>query len=398
MKLKKLLAILLTALMLIGVMAPAAFAAAPTPAEKADLTFHENGKFRVMVLADVQDDENLSKITKKFITDAVAKYSPDLLILTGDNIYGSGARSPKKSEKAIRAVCDLLESTGVPYGVVFGNHDDQANNYSKEEQMKVYSEYPHNLSIDENLWVDGEHYDAELSHCGTYYIPVYASDGSGAVKYVFWMLDSGAYDPVNGGYDHVNEDQLAWFTATNEKLGKPASMAFQHIILPEVYNALEEVPAGTRESYIHLKKYYKLPDAVLDAGGHIGEAPNPSEVNGGEYDALKAAGNVSAVITGHDHTNSFILPYEDMLFINVPTCGVASYGETNYRGIRYFDIDEATGEFTTDFVTYADMYAKEEPVEYAKYRFVSFWTEIELWFINLWMKIQNFFGVSNLVV
>ena len=32
-----------------------------------------------------------------------------------------------------------------------------------------------------------------------------------------------------------------------------------------------------------------------------------------------------------------------------------------------------------------------------KFRFMSFWTQIETRFINLWMQLTNLFGASNLV-
>ena len=66
MKAKKLLAMLLSALLVLTALAPAAFAE-KTRAEKANLKFHEDGSFRIVNYADIQDDATLSGLTKSFI-------------------------------------------------------------------------------------------------------------------------------------------------------------------------------------------------------------------------------------------------------------------------------------------------------------------------------------------
>ena len=410
-KTNKLLAILLSALLALLVMAPAAFATdaqiQPTPAEKAHLQFGENGKFRILIAADIQDGKNLSAVTRTFIEETVKQTKPDLIILTGDNIYGSSTRNPKNGAKALSAVMDMFQGLydsgeGAPIAAVFGNHDDQSNDYAKEDQMKLMNQYSCNLSIDEDLWVDGEHYIEALEHCGTYYVPIYGSDGSDDAKFVCWMFDSGTYaTDGNKGYDHVRQTQLDWYKTTSDKLGNVNSMVFQHIIMPEIYNnyAKTTFKLGA-EAYNYHGTYYCLPETAAE-GSRMGEASACSEDNGGEYDALKAQGGVIACVSGHDHVNHFIIPNNDpdfpMDWINVPTCGVASYGKTEYRGIRVIDLNEAdTSTYETSFYTYEDIMGGDSAFM-AKYKFVSFFTEVEYWFVNLWMQITNLLGISNLV-
>ena len=404
---KKLLCLLLTLCLLASLLLPALASAAPTPAEAAHLRFSPEGKFRILVLADIQDGKNLSPITREFVEAAVRETRPDLIVLTGDNIYGSSTRNPQNGEKALTAVMDMLqglydEGVGAPVAATFGNHDDQSNDYAKETQMAFMSRYSCNLSIDEDLWVDGEHYTQPLEHCGTYQVPIYASANSDEVKFNLWLFDTGSYaTDGNKGYDHVRQTQLDWFSAAAAKTPGVNSIVFQHIIMPEIYDNYEETsfdPQGG--TYNYHGKYYRLPADAAE-GSFMGEASACSEDNGGEYDALKAAGGVIACVSGHDHVNSFIIPNHDpdfpMDWINVPTCGVASYGKTSIRGVRVIDLDaQDTSEYETSFYTYEDIKG-DDVLFMTRYRFVSFFTQLEYFFVNLWMQVTNLFGLSNLV-
>ncbi len=408
MKKSRILSVLLAALMLFTCMLPAVSAETrKTPAEEAHLHFSEDGKFRILILADIQDGKNLSGITKEFCQTAIRELQPDVIVLTGDNIYGSSTKNPKNSEKALRGVMDMLqelydEGVGAPVATVFGNHDDQSNNYSKGEQVALMSEYSCCLTIDEDQWVDGVHYIEALEHCGTYNVPIYASATSDEVKFNMWMFDSGSYAADgNKGYDHVRETQLKWYRETSEKYGNVPSMVFQHIIMPQIYDNYKKTeykPGGG--VYNYHGQYYTLPDDARP-GSQMNEASACSEDDGGEYDALKAQGGVLACISGHDHVNSFIIPNHDpdfpMDWINVPTCGVAAYGLTDLRGCRVLDLDvNDLNTYETTFYTYKDLKGDDAGFMF-KFRFMSFWTQIETRFINLWMQLTNLFGASNLV-
>ena len=144
----KILAVVLSLILVVGALPAIVCAALPAgSAKEKTLAFHEDGSFKILQIADIQDNQTLSPITVDYIQRTVMAEKPDLLVLTGDNIYGSSCHNPKNSEKAIRKVMEMLESLGVPTAITFGNHDDQSNNYSKEEQMAIYEEYAVNLAV-----------------------------------------------------------------------------------------------------------------------------------------------------------------------------------------------------------------------------------------------------------
>ena len=382
---KKIISIFLSVVMLCCVMVP--FASA-TPAEDAKLQFNEDGTFKIMNLADIQDDALMLSITAEYIDAAVAAEQPDLIILTGDNIAGHLTASAAKSAKAIRNVMNILEPYGIPVAIVFGNHDDDGGKMSKEDQMKIYEEYSCFIGMDEGEEIDG---------VGTYNVPIFSSTDADDIVFNCWLFDSGSYDE-NGGYDHVKQSQLDWYKAKSAEL-KAAnggevvpSLAFQHIIVPEIFEALEEVPSNIDGAINKNGKFYILPETAAE-GSFLGEPPCPSATNGGEFDAFLEGGDVLGIVTGHDHSNSFIVPYKGIDLINSPTCGFQSYGMTEVRGIRIFTLNEsAPAEYETYLVSYADLFA-DNAFAMLKHEFFAFFSNFIAVFSSFFGSLSGMFGI-----
>ncbi len=382
---KKIISVFLSVVMLCCVMVP--FASA-TPAEDAKLQFNEDGTFKIMNLADIQDDALMLSITAEYIDAAVAAEQPDLIILTGDNIAGHITPNAEKSAKAIRNVMNILEPYGIPVAIVFGNHDDDGGRMSKEDQMKVYEEYSCFIGMDEGEEIDG---------VGTYNVPIFSSTDADDIVFNCWLFDSGSYDE-NGGYDHVKQSQLDWYKAKSAEL-KAAnggevvpSIAFQHIIVPEIFEALEEVPSNVDGAINKNGKFYILPETAAE-GSFLGEPPCPSATNGGEFDAFLEGGDVLGIVTGHDHSNSFIVPYKGIDLINSPTCGFQSYGMTEVRGIRMFTLNEsAPAEYETYLVSYADLFA-DDAFAMFKHDFFAFFSNFIAIFSSFFGSLSGMFGI-----
>ncbi len=382
---KKFTAIMMTVIMLICAVMPCV--SALTPAEEAKLQFNEDGTFKIMNLADIQDDALMLSVTANFIDAAVAAEQPDLIILTGDNIAGHLTASAAKSATAIRKVMNILEPYGIPVAIVFGNHDDDGGKMSKEDQMKVYEEYSCFIGFDEGEALDG---------VGTYNVPIFSSTDADDIVFNCWLFDSGSYDE-NGGYDRVRPSQIEWYKAKSAEL-KAAnggevvpSLAFQHIIVPEIFEALDEVPAGTPGAISKYGKFYALPETAAE-GSFMGEPPCPSAENDGQFDALVEGGDVIGIVTGHDHSNAFIVPYKGIDLINSPTCGFQSYGMTEVRGIRMFTLNEAApAEYETYIVKYQDLFA-DDAVAMFMHDFFAFFSNLIAVFSAAFGSFSGMFG------
>ncbi|MBR3588134.1 MAG: metallophosphoesterase family protein [Clostridia bacterium] len=349
---KKFISIMLAVILCFGIVATGASASEVTDKT---LKFKGDGEFKIMQLADLQDTAFAVPATYDYIRAIVAEEDPDLIVLTGDNISGGTGKEEPKSlatwnvKKAIDNTMSVFEELSIPVAVVFGNHDGEGN-VSKEEQMAMYMSYGCCVAVDE-----GE----SLYGCGTYNLPILSSDGK-KVVYNLWMFDSNMYDEVNGGYDYVHQDQIDWYVATSNALKEAnggevvPSMAFQHIIVNEIYDTLVEVPAGTPGSIPHGDKALALPEGT----GVLGEGPCPGTQDSQQFETMVAQGDVKAMFFGHDHVNVFSVPYQGIDIVNSPTSGFGSYGNKETRGVRIITIDENdTSKYETKVINYYEKFA-----------------------------------------
>lgn len=396
-KIIKYVALLLVITVLSSVVAAAAVGY--TPAQKAQLQFNSNGDFKIMQVADIQDDINLSVLTKSALRKAIEAERPDLIILTGDNIadYRTGSLGifPEVDLTGVTSAIDgfmsifeeYYDEYGVRVAATFGNHDGVLTSVNKEKQMEIYQSYDCFIGYDEavaNVNIDG---------CGTYNIPIFSSDyipvAEGSIDYTkvsynLWMVDSNAYaDTFHNEYDAVHENQLVYIEKEAADLDvlsgkKVNSMVFQHIIVPEVYDALVEVDEGIAGAVSNGGKYYVLPEG---AKGNLLEHPCPSSdvAYRNEYSRLTAIG-VQAFYFGHDHMNDFEIDYNGSKIIMTSSAGYSSYGDDSTRGVRIINLKE-TGDSVT-FETYMHYYEEKEPEKE-----LNFFEKIIAWFRNLFKLI-----------
>ena len=322
------------AVVLAMIMAAATFAMSAS-ATDADYTlkFNDDGKFTIMMFADSQDNEELEETTAQLMKESLATYEPDLVVFMGDNSVAPG----EKQADAIAAIVAPCVEAEVPYTVVFGNHD-QEQGVPNDDLLKEYQKYPGCLAVDAV---------PELYGCGNHNLTILSSDGL-KVAYNLWFIDSGTSTEETGGYDYVREDQINWYKDTAAELAAlnggevvPA-MSFQHIIVPEVYDALGMIrlPIGINEWYYNDTYYLPVPDFSSHTG-YIFEPPCPSHMNGGQMDAWLETGDVVATFYGHDHINDFTTNYKGIDITTVPTVGCNSYSNNINRGVGLITLDES---------------------------------------------------------
>lgn len=353
---KKIIALVLSVIMLATCFTASVYA--ESKGEENTLKFNDNGKFTILNISDIQDGYPLNPLTKDYLMKLLDKVNPDLVILTGDNISGYDIPEEEDAEKAIREFMDIFQERNIKVAAVFGNHDDEETKSTKEHQLSVYQSY--------DCYV-GESGFCYEDRVGTYNLPIMKSDGSG-YGFNLWLTDSGTYNTENdyGGYACVYKEQIEWYKETSAKLtaengGTPVpSINFQHIIVPEIYDALEEISFVRLGCVIRQKnplndktRYYVLPDG---AKGELREYPCPPYYNNGQYNAMLEMGDVLATVSGHDHENSFEIDYKGIKIINTPTVGFNAYNDQNV-GARVFVIDENDPEnFETYCLRYTDVY------------------------------------------
>lgn len=146
------------------------------------IKFNPSGKLIIMQVSDPQDMKYVRPAMVKMLNNAYDAVKPDLVLFTGDNILGnhlldarignrqiaSGKEATLKvMRESIDNIAAPLQRRGIPFAMIFGNHDDR-NLVSKDEQADIFRSYSCCLPM--NI-------DDPTVDCDTYNIPVLDSEG-----------------------------------------------------------------------------------------------------------------------------------------------------------------------------------------------------------------------------
>ena len=299
----------------------------------------KDGKFKILILSDIHNPEDMPLWTENFITYAMKTQNPDLVVLLGDNTTGRyKGVTDSKNKKSVEKIISLLGDT--PFAVVFGNHDHEGFPDKSEAQAKKFLIECYTQK--ENC----------LMRAGDYLVNIKDSKGEKDI-FTLYFIDSGTY-AEEGGYAYVKKPQLQWYEKVNTGL---PSYLFQHIIFPEVYDLMYEsrLPKKgyTRGQCIRGKKFYKFKEGTL-LSGDMNEGPCPPDINGGQFETIKEKGNMVACFFGHDHTNDFVCDCQGVRLVAVPSPSFYTYG--NNRGVRVVTIhEEAPYDFDSEVIYYTDV-------------------------------------------
>ncbi len=343
-----------------------------------DLRFRKDGGFRMMQIADTQDTQVTSKDTIAFLSAALDKAKPDLVVFTGDQFKGYGVSflagdREANYKKAIDNLIAPLETRGIPFTFVFGNHDDQAFGIAKEKQLEMYCAHPNCLAVSG---------DPTLPGLCNQYLNIRSHDGA-RILFNLYLMDS-LSTTLDGKCASVSKEQIAWYQSVRDALKAETgdyvpSILFQHIPVPEMWEVLKEVPEsqkpnaqGFRE---HYGKFYDIDERYLQKGNcdFLLETPATPAENTGEFAAFSEKGDTLAMFFGHDHNNSFVSRYKGMLLGYTQGCGFNVYGPKLNRGVRIIDLNEENlHEFSTYTLLYRDLFTVKDIRNKPKYLLYSY--------------------------
>ena len=263
----------------------------------------EGRPFRILQLTDIHLGGGwLSRKKDKLALDAVEKVvraaNADFIVVTGDMVYPMFMFSGTSNNlKATRKFADKMESLGVPWTCVFGNHDDEGR-ADKYRLAEIYSE------ADNCLFSNGPY---NIGGVGNYAVNIVKD---GAPVYSIIMMDSGTYlDYPEFSYGTFTPAQVSWYEWLQKGLtaaGYARSMMFYHIPVPEFAEAYAEWEA-----------------AGFPADKGVGEKREDvccSAVNTGMFRKALELGATTHMFAGHDHVNNYSIDHNGIVL----TYGVKS--------------------------------------------------------------------------
>lgn len=294
----------------------------------------EGREFRILQLTDTQiidpgqsryperigdttpiTDEVLYKEVFYYIEEAIKRTDPDLIIMTGDIVYGEF----DDSGEILCKIVDYMESFGIPWAPVWGNHDNESIK-GVTWQCEQFENAEHCLFK-----------RGEITGNSNYTIGV--KQGDKLIKVIYMMDSNGcgngksySYMPSFGEYNQdvkivtaagFGNSQLEWLdtTCTNitNSLGyTPSKFAAFHIPIKEYSDAA--TIKGYQSSDAQ-KEFYIRDESGEDFGKKYESIRG---MNVPDFWMLLKKHSFDGVFVGHNHTNNFSIVYDGIRL----TCGL----------------------------------------------------------------------------
>lgn len=235
---------------------------------------------------------------KKYVREVIRRTNPDLIIVTGDLVYGEF----DDNGSAFLGVVEFMDSFGIPWAPVFGNHDNESE-MGVDWQSEQLENSKFCLFKQRKLTGNGN-YTVAIKHDG---VPVR----------VFYMLDSnGCYFLSNtslaNGHSKrhagFGDDQIEWYSSSIENVKKAypdIKISFAFHIQPSVFKDAFEKYGYDPAEPVNL--------GLGGDGGNFGYLGSPLK---SEWDQDYKVWNdirrfcVDSVFVGHEHANSISLMYD----------------------------------------------------------------------------------------
>jgi hypothetical protein len=185
-------------------------------------------------------------------------------------------------QEAFSRLAAIFEKAGIPYAMVFGNHDSE-HNLPRKEVAAFIEKLP--LCLNKT--------DHSVEGLTNFVLPVHGKNEKKAA--LIYCMDSNEYstlEPTIGGWGWFTHEQVGWFRKQSRKFtaendGKPyPALAFFHIPFPEyndAWNNKINPPVGVKNE----------------------DVCSP-EINTGMFAAMLESGDVMGTFVGHDHVNDYI--------------------------------------------------------------------------------------------
>lgn len=241
----------------------------------------------------------------------VKKVQPDLITVSGDIVCSESC------EYAIRRFTDLMNSFGIVWAPVFGNHEQDGNcdyNYAADVMMK--SPYCLMKKGDPEMGV------------GNYIINIAEKQEDSSLRVVESLIMMDTHS------SHLNEKQIKWYSWAAEGIkqasGNPEVETTVIFHIPSAdyqfaYDAAWDADNNCwRDGYEAAGECNEKICCQRDSQG------NPYD--NGFFDAVKKAGNTKYVFCGHEHMNNFSILYEGVRLTYTLKVGMASGYQPGFNG------------------------------------------------------------------
>lgn len=297
--------------------------------------------FKVLNLTDTQlsdkewaDGHQNRKILEYTIAELVKQVQPELITISGDLAYAN-------SDHAYKMLADYLDSFGIPWAPVWGNHDNQGGAEAVNRIAEKYLTYKNCLYEKGNPAYGNGNYVIVIEENG---VPVEA----------ILMIDSHDHMPFtdeNGEekltWSKLTEPQLEWIRAELESLKANGCKDATLIMHIPIYAYREATKAAYKDNIDLQNITLQMADGsdvwnegYTDSIGVQYEGIGSYVYDDGVFELLKRSEIAHRVICGHDHVNNWKIHYNGIHLIYSLKTGAGCYWNPILNGGTVLKINE----------------------------------------------------------
>ena len=274
--------------------------------------------------------ENRNRICYDYLTETINEVKPDLIIITGDLVYGEF----DDNGSVFSDFVDFMDGFGIPWAPVFGNHENEAN-VGADWQCKQLENAGNCLFV-----------QRKLTGNGNYTVGIMRN---GEIERVFFMLDSNgcggaSAKSLSNGHTVTSRgfgaNQIDWYTEQAKLIRgeyPEVRYSFAFHIQPYVF-----VEAMKRYGYDGTKTPVNIFTAKnrLDTDfGYVAWGVERWDVDKRVFNGLKALG-CDSIFVGHEHRINASLVYEGVRL---------QYGQKSSEYDSHMRVDVNTGKIVADY-------------------------------------------------
>ena len=260
------------------------------------------------------------------VRELVERVKPDLITITGDLAWAGHT-------VAYESLADFMDSFGIPWSCVWGNHDNQDG---ADFISGVVASYSTRKNF---IYEEG---DPKFGN-GNFIISV---EENGRPITAIFMIDSHDREEIeleNGekklAWAKLLPEQLEWIESTSLEL-KASGYHDGMILLHIPFYVYRKASEAAYRSGIDLRRVSvsdSMGSSVWNEGyensigvQHEGIGSHP--VCDGAFRSVKRADFVKTIIAGHEHVNSFIINFADVRLVYSLKTGAGCYWEPELNG------------------------------------------------------------------
>ncbi len=268
------------------------------------------------------------------IIEAVERVSPDLIIITGDIVYGQF----DDSGRILRDFLRFMGELNIPWAPVFGNHDNESK-LGVDTQCQLYAAAKNCLFSRGNLTGNSN-----------YTIGIYEDS---ELKRILYMMDTNGCLYKSG----FAEDQIEWLKNTSQKVSeiigtKIPGFLFCHIPTADYCTAIVDAGYQTEEELGLPIEFSIGEDRIPASPGDCGKKKQelfPKKC-AQAMEAILISSDIDGVFAGHFHRMHFSIQHGSIRYTLGVKCGTYDFYTPDQLGGTKILLESGRKDYSVEYV------------------------------------------------